>query len=285
MIPFTNQATLSYNNRVTNSNITTGQIASVLSGSKSSLSDSYTAGNNITYVVSIVNSGSTSFENLTVNDNLGAYTTAEGTTVYPLAYIDGSLKYYINGVLQADPATVSGPPLAVSGISVPAGGNALIVYESAVTDFAPLAEDGTIANVATVNGAGLTAPLSLANTLESSTDPLLTITKSLSPAVVPENGELTYTFVIQNFGNTAATADDNAVVTDLFNPALSNLTVTFDGAPWAEGTNYTYNEATGAFATVAGQIVVPAATYSQNPDTGSYITEPGVATLTVRGTI
>ena len=48
--------------------------------------------------------------------------------------------------------------------------------------------------------------------------------------------------------------------------------------------NYTYDETTGAFATVAGQITVPAATFTQNAD-GSYTTNPGVTVLTVTGKI
>ena len=52
-----------------------------------------------------------------------------------------------------------------------------------------------------------------------------------------------------------------------------------------EGTQYTYDPATGLFATAAGQIPVPAATYTQDPVTGAYTMTPGIATLTVTGTI
>ena len=284
MITFTNQAFLSYNNRVTNSNITTGQIVSVLSGEKTALLDSYTVGSAVTYVVSIVNSGSASFNGLTLTDSLGGYEFGENI-VYPLAYTPDSLKYFVNGVLQDTPEITAGPPLTVSGISVPAGGNAIIVYETTVTDYAPLGENSTITNEAVISGNGLTAPLVLTETVGSTDEPLLTITKSLSPIVVPENGELTYTFVIQNFGNSPATAEDNAVITDIFDPILNNITVVFNGEEWSSPENYTYDTNTGAFATVAGQVTVPAATFVQNPVTGAYTTEPGVSTLTVSGTI
>jgi len=284
LITFTNQAFLSYNNRVTNSNITTGQIVSVLSGEKTALLDSYTVGSAVTYVVSIVNSGTASFNGLTLTDSLGGYEFGENT-VYPLAYTPDSLKYFVNGVLQDTPEITAGPPLTVSGISVPAGGNAIIVYETTVTDYAPLGENSTITNEAVISGNGLTAPLVLTETVGSTDEPLLTITKSLSPIVVPENGELTYTFVIQNFGNSPATAEDNAVITDIFDPILNNITVVFNGEEWSSPENYTYDTNTGAFATVAGQVTVPAATFVQNPVTGAYTTEPGVSTLTVSGTI
>lgn len=74
-------------------------------------------------------------------------------------------------------------------------------------------------------------------------------------------------------------------VTDTFDPALTGLTVTLDGAPLSQPGGYTYDESTGAFATVPGTITVPAATYTQDPATGVYTAEPGEAVLVVTGTI
>lgn len=51
-----------------------------------------------------------------------------------------------------------------------------------------------------------------------------------------------------------------------------------------EGTNYTYNAATGVFTTLAGQITVPAATFTQNTD-GTFTVTPGTATLVITGTV
>ena len=50
MATFTNQATLSYNNVTTNSNITTGQLLEVLSVTKTPLSDTYGDRDVVTYV-------------------------------------------------------------------------------------------------------------------------------------------------------------------------------------------------------------------------------------------
>ena len=80
-------------------------------------------------------------------------------------------------------------------------------------------------------------------------------------------------------------ATDNAVITDTFYPILTALTVTFNGTPWTQGIQYSYNEATGIFATAPGQITVPAATYTRDPVTGAYTVTPGIATLVVTGTI
>ena len=50
-------------------------------------------------------------------------------------------------------------------------------------------------------------------------------------------------------------------------------------------TAYTYDEATGSFVTLPSEITVPAATYTQDPDTGAWVITPGVTTLVVTGTV
>ena len=127
--------------------------------------------------------------------------------------------------------------------------------------------------------------MTVTETVATTDAPLLSITKSISPVPVAENGRLTYTFVISNTGNMAADAGTLAAVTDTFDPILSDLTVTFNGTAWASPANYTYNEATGEFATVAGQITVPAATYTQDATTGVWSVTPSTATLVVTGTV
>ncbi len=283
MAQFTNQAQLSYNNTVLNSNIATGELLDVLSVTKTAVTENYDRSGNAVYVVSIVNTGNTAYTGLTLTDNLGGYTFGTAT-VYPLRYVEGSVKYYNNGILQtAAPTVTAGPPLVITGITVPAGGNATVIYEADITGFAPLGTESQINNTVTLSGNGITA-LTATETITAAAAPELTINKTISPASVTEGDRVTYTFTILNYGNTAATAADNVVIRDTFNPILSSLAVTFNGTAWAATTNYTYNQSSGEFATVAGQITVPAATYAQNTD-GSYAITPGVSVLTVTGTI
>ncbi|MBR5134613.1 MAG: hypothetical protein IKV35_03330 [Clostridia bacterium] len=282
MATFYNQATLSYSGGTVNSNITTGEIVEVLSASKTAVVQEYAQGTEITYAVNIVNTGDAPYSGLTVTDNLGEYTFG-ALTLRPLDYVDGSVKYFVNGVLQATP-TVTSPPLTITGITVPAGGVATILYTVRTNAFASPEIGGAIENTAVIDGGGITA-ITVTETVTADEAPALTITKSVSPATVVENGQITYTFVIQNVGNTEATATDNVVVTDTFDPALSGIAVTYNGAAWTAPTNYTYDEATGAFATTVGQITVPAATYTQDPATGVWTVVPGEATITVTGTV
>ena len=283
MATFINQAQLSYNNTVTNSNIAVGEILEVLTVTKTAVVDEYTQKDTVTYVVQLINSGETALTGLTVTDDLGAYT-FDTLNLVPLTYVADSVKYFSNGVLQPAPVTTAGPPLVISGITVPVNGNVTIIYEAQVNEYAPLTTGAQVENQVTVSGGGITA-VTATEVITAASDAVLSINKSVSPVPVAENGRLTYTFTIQNTGNEEVVATDNAFITDTFDPILSDLVVTFNGTAWAETINYTYNETTGEFATVAGQITVPAATYVQDPTTGAWTITPGVSVLTVTGTV
>ena len=245
MARFTNQAQLRYGNNVANSNIAVGEILEVLSATKTAVKNTYNQNDTITYVVSIVNSGNTAINGLTLSDNLGAYTFNTNTLV-PLTYVNNTAKYYTNGTLQAAPAVTQGPPLSITGISVQAGGNATVIYEAALNEYAPLGTEAV---------------------------------------PVTDNGTLTYTFRIQNYGSVAATNTTGVVITDTFAPVLNNLTAALNGTAWTAATDYTYNEATGTFSSTAGVITVPAATYPQDSTTGAWVVTPGESTLVITGTV
>ena len=283
MAQFTNQATLLYNGTPISSNLVTGEVAEVLTIRKAALNSCYSRNERITYIITITNTGTTPQTGITVTDNLGAYQFGTNT-LYPLTYTANSLRYYQNGTLQTAPTVAGTAPLSVSGITVPANGNVTLIYSAAANEFAPPNAEAEITNTATLTGEGLTA-ISDTATLAACPKPELSITKFAAPAVVTENGRITYTFIIQNLGNTALTAEDAVQITDTFNPILSDLTVTFNGTDWTAGTDYTYDAATGLFQSAAGKIVVPAAAFAQDAATGAWSINPGVSTLVVSGTI
>lgn len=283
MAKFTNYATLTYNGGSTDSNTVTGELVEILTANKTAIGADYTAKGTITYGLSLVNSGSVPLNGLTVTDQLGGYL-FNAETVYPLAYVENSIRCYVNGVLQTTPIVETETPLVIRDITVPAGGNTILLYETAVTAYAPLGADATIVNQASITGAGLADPLTAEATVAMERRADLNISKALCPTSVTENGSLTYTFVIENSGGLAATATDSVVLSDTFSPRLRSLVVTFDGTVWTEGEQYTYDPVTGVFSTVAGQITVPAAEYEQNAN-GIWTVEPGSVTLTVSGTV
>jgi uncharacterized repeat protein (TIGR01451 family) len=170
----------------------------------------------------------------------------------------------------------------MSGISVPAGGSAIIVYNARVNDYAEFDIGGEITNTVSITGSALDDNTA-SETVRAAETPLLSILKSLSPDSVTENGQLTYTLLIENRGNTAA---GNALtVSDTFDPILSNITVTYNNTVWTEGVEYTYDETTGVFNTIDGAIGVPAATYTTDPVTGEVSVIPGSATIRIVGTV
>ena len=277
---FTNQATLTYNGATVLSNVAVGVMESALAVTKTAVTDAYGPDDSLTYVISLVNSSDTAVSNLTVNDDLGAYPFGE-STVQPLSYTSGSVLYYINGALQPAPGVLTADGLSFTGITVPAMGNATLVYSVQVNSYAPLAAGSTITNTVTVTG---TSTAEAQETVTAAEEARLSVDKSVTPVPVTENGTLTYTLRMMNAGNTAVTAEDNAVISDVFDPLLSGISVELNGTALTP-TDYTYDEVTGAFATVAGVITVPAATYTQNTGTGEWLMAPGTATLTVTGTV
>ncbi len=285
MAQFTNQAALSYNGITVNSNIVTGELTQVITAWKRSPVDTYSAGDVLTYVVNVQNAGTTDYNGLTITDDLGAYAFG-GTTLTPLTYTGEPIIYSVNGVLQAAPAVTAGPPLVVTGINVPAGGSAEIIYRARVNQFAPLGTGAAVENTATVSGAGISEAVTAEESVSATAAANLSIFKELNPTTIVENGQITYTFTIQNTGAAPTTADGDLVITDVFNPILNDpLTVTINGAVVSETDNYTYDETTGTFATLPGVVTVPAATFTQDSTTGAWSSTPGVAVVTVTGTV
>lgn len=283
MATFTNQATLIYNGQSTSSNVTTGEILTGVTITKTAITATYGMDGNVGYVVTISNAGS-AITGATLTDDLGAYTVG-ATTVYPLTYVAGSLLYYQNGAPAVGAVAAGGPPLVITGIDIPAGGNVQLIYETTTNEYTPNALGSSIVNTVDLTGTGILEPTTDTATVTAKETVALTIAKTVCPTVVNDDGTLTYTFVIQNSGNTPVVATDNLVLNDTFNPILNPITVTLNGTTLTEGVDYTYDETTGDFATTPGTITVPAATYTQDPVSGVYSTTPGVAVLTVSGIV
>ena len=277
---FTNQAQLTYNNTVAVSNLAVGEIQDVLSITKTAVTEAYTANDSVPYVINIINSGNTDLTNLTLTDNLGSYT-MDTNTFTPLTYSANSLRYFRNNVIQPSPTVTSGNTLTVTGFTVPAGGSATFVYETHTNEYTPLQPESIITNIATLTG-NLTT-ITAEETISVSAEPDLSISKSISPVPVMENGTVTYTFVIQNTGNTPVKG--GAVITDTFNPIISNITAVFNDTPWVQGVDYSYDQSTGVFISGTDRVTVDAATYSQDSTTGIVNVTPGTSTLVITGTI
>lgn len=121
----------------------------------------------------------------------------------------------------------------------------------------------------------------------------LTITKTAVSGGYRPGDTVTYVVTLSNTGTAALTGltltDDlggSTVAAGTVYPlAYVPITgVTFNGTAWTSPEDYTYDAATGAFATVAGKLTVPEAAFTQNAD-GSWTVTPGQSVLTVTGTV
>lgn len=284
MATFYNQATLSFGGNVVNSNTTEAELLAGLDLTKTAVTASYAADGSVVYAVTLRNTGSSPYTDLTITDDLGAYTVG-ATTVVPLDYVAGSVLYYINGTPQTAPSVTTVGNLEFSGISIPAGGTATLIYQTTANGFAPLAAGSTITNTASTDAGVGIGVLTDTATVTVNEAPELTIAKAVCPAVINDNDTLTYTIIVQNLGNTPIVATDGVIISDTFNPVLTGITVDLNGTELVAGTGYTYDATTGAFTTLDGVVTVPAATYTQDPTTGAITTTPGVTVLTISGTV
>lgn len=286
MATFYNQATLSFRGNVVNSNTTEAELISGLELTKTPITNSYSAGSSVVYAITLTNLGATAYNGLALTDNLGAYTTPTGTVAVPLDYVEDSLLFYVNGMPQETPViSIEGGSLEISGINLPSNSTAMVIYEAIANEFAPIAQASEITNTVTTSGRECEQALSASATISVNEAPVLTIAKAVCPSAATCNEPLTYTMIVQNLGNSPIVATDNVIISDIFNPAFTDITVTLNDTELTENVGYTYNQQTGEFNTTEGAITVPAATYTQDPDTGAITTTPGVSVLTITGTV
>ena len=282
----TNQASINYEyNGQTGSsvsNVATATLVEPLSVQKVSIEDVYRFGDELTYSVSVLNSSGSALTNVTVVDNLGSNTVG-GVTVTPLTYSTPAILF-IDGVFSGNiTPTVADNQVTFTIPTLASGSRAQILYKAVVNEFAPLEVGAEITNTATVTANGVTAPVSAENTVTADSYAEVTITKTMSPSNVVDGEPLTYTFVINNYGNAEVT---NIVLRDAFNPAPENITVQVDGVA-VPATDYTYENGvlTLPAGTTSFELSLPAATITRDPVTGLERVTPSSLTVTVVGVL
>ena len=276
MATFFNQATLIFEGAQTLSNITEGAVNSTLTITKAALSLDYERNSLVSYLITITNPTGSTREGVIVNDNLGTFSLGD-ELITPLDYVDGSAILLTDGVSAPLGATATEGTLTFDPISIAANSSVNIIFTARVNELAPLDVGSTIENTASTEciDEGATAEVGVRSFTS------LTIAKAVCPMNVSCGERISYTFIIQNTGNTPAS--DGLIVSDTFTPQLTDLIVTLDGEPFP-ATSYTYDEISGVFTTAEGEITVPAAAYTVG-EGGVISTTPGVAVLTVSGII
>lgn len=265
------------------SNVAEISIESAIGFTKTSVGNTYNDNSILTYILTVTNSSSSDISGSTITDNLGTY--AFGTMeLTPLNYVSPAVLLINGQDVSAQLAvddSVAGS-LVFTLPTIPAGTTANIIYKAQINDYAPLALDSTIVNTSSFESNSECADTSASATVSVSNSANVSIIKQMCPNPVICGDTITYTIKIYNYGNTAA---ENVTLTDDFNPAPANITVSRDGTLLL-GTDYSYDSGTLTVpSATATQLTIPPATFTQDPTTGIISITPSVVEYTITGTI
>jgi uncharacterized repeat protein (TIGR01451 family) len=265
------------------SNLAEIGLESAISFTKTTLGETYGEDEVVTYILSMTNTSTAPITNVSVTDDLGTFVfgTLELT---PLTYAPPALLLIdgqdVSTQLTVDTSTAG--LLVFSFPTLPAGATANIVYRAAVNEYAPLDVDASITNTATLTSDSDCADGTASATINALSAANVSVFKQMSPNPVICGDTVTYTIRIYNYGNIAA---ENVVLTDTFNPAPTNITVSRDGVLLI-GTDYSYVKGTLTVpATATSPVIVPAATFLRDATTGIVTVTPGMVEYTITGTI
>lgn len=283
-----NQATLNYRYGTSSasavSNIVTALIGTQLSIEKTSLTETYRIGQDITYVISISNNGGTVTGDITVFDDLGSFT-FNGNEYTPLTYL-GPAQLFVNGVFESDiepDFNENGIIFELEGLDAEA--NLQIIYRARVNEFANGEQESSITNTVTVENncfCPCDEPTTDSAIIVSENFADVRIVKSVCPNPIICGEELTFSFEISNYGNIEAR---EIVLTDTFVPLLNDITVRINGNVIPES-DYDYNNGVLTLPNENGdEIIIPAAEFQRNPTTGVVTVTPSKIIISVSGTL
>ena len=265
------------------SNLAEIGLESAINFTKTTLGDSYAEDEAITYILSMTNTSASAINNVSVTDNLGTFVfgTLELT---PLSYAPPALLLIngqdVSGQLSVD--STSPATLLFSFASLPAGATANIVYRASVNEYAPLELGASIENTATLTSDSDCADGTASATVNAIAAANVSVFKQMSPNPVVCGDTVTYTIRIYNYGNIDA---ENVILSDTFNPAPDNITVSRNGVLLSES-DYTYANGTLTVpSTATNPVTVPAATFVRDANTGILTVTPGTVEYIITGTI
>ncbi len=266
------------------SNLAEIGLESAVNLQKNSLGDTYEADAEITYILTVTNTSNAPINNVSITDNLGTFLFNDTTEVNPLTYTAPALLL-VNGQDLSAQLTVNtdtAGSVVFSFPTLPANTSANIIYKATINEFAPLVLGSTIVNTATLESDSDCADATATDTLTVAENADVTVFKQMSPNPVVCGDTVTYTIRIYNYGNIPA---ENVQLTDRFDPAPTNITVSRDGTLLAT-TEYTYQDGLLTVAPTGGDaITVPAAIFTNDPQTGAVNVTPGVVEYVITGTI
>lgn len=284
--PLNNQASIRYNY---NNNTASGSASSntvttnlldeyTLTATKTALSATFRPGENITYIIRVVNNGSGDLYNVVVSDDLGGGLSA------PLVYNQSSLRAFVNcSPVAVAPNAEPGVLTVTLPAPLPAGSVAILVYTVRVRANIPFSLQSITnavaisANGGSSGGAPVAVSPSPTATILREAYADLTIYKEADKQNVMAGDTLTYTFTLTNLGNQEA---ESVTLTDTLPDGfdVTRVAVTTGGVTTVLDSDdiMVDSENTITMPSAAGPAIrVPAATS----------TAPGTTVVTVTGTV
>lgn len=275
-----NSATLTYNSGENTGFAASNVVSTNLLDSNSVAVEKYTAneswrpGENITYFVTVTNTGTQPLENVTITDNLG------GETDTPMFYVQGSARIIAGTqVTEVTPSDTNPLVIPVADTLLP-DESVTVLYIAKVN--ATIGDEvESITNTAEAQGEGTGCGSGAVTDESSVTIPRedfaqVDILKAVDKAVISCGDTLTYTFTIENSGNIEAT---NVVITDTLpeeftitavRSETNGIVTVYDPSDYTVGADNTLILPTGGIA-----ITVPPRTEAGN----------GVTTVIVEGIV
>ncbi|HPS70347.1 MAG TPA: S-layer homology domain-containing protein [Candidatus Cryosericum sp.] len=224
------------------------------------------AGGDITYTLHVTNTGTMNAHGTVVTDVIPAHTTlvnasitSGGTGLVDTTTTPGTVKWTLSSIL---------------------GTGSELVLQLVVRADAPLPNGTVITNTASVTSAEVPTPVSGSASTTIGSAPVLTITKTVTPAGFTPGGQLTYTITLSNTGNMNATG---VTIVDITPPHTTFVSAVFTKgtgavtAPAVGGTGQVMWTPDGGTLAQGGHITVTLVLQTANPlPTGTVITNTAI---------
>ena len=192
-----------------NTTSTTVQSACCLEITKMAMSSGFIPGDNVSFMLRILNAGTEALTGVVVEDNLGAYEDS-GATIVPMSYVSGTAAQSTDHAEWVTVTPTQTNPLTFEIGALGVGEEVEITYTALVSGSFGGEE---ISNTASVSGEGSASTVvdSATSVLPKASYAQLSVEKTGSADTVVTGTPFTYSLSISNTGNADATG---IVVTD-----------------------------------------------------------------------
>ena len=252
----------------------------------SSVENSYSSNDTITYILSIINNSSRCIKNIKVSNDLASYTINSGIsqkTITPLSY-EGTSKLYIGGKFFSDiEAEVLSDKIIFNLEEIPALSNALIFYSTRVNKNAELSTGSSLKSTSSLTYDGMINNIESSDTIYVKEKADVTLIKYMYPNLITSGEIITYNFILYNYGNIEA---KNVAFSDTFSPAPLNLNVSVNSDALSSK-NYSYINGEIKIPSYGSDfsLSIPPANFIRDENNGAITTKPGSTIITITAKI